>query len=266
MACLQERSSRPHRSPARVRRAGGRRICALRPTDRLEPAAARGRAEVGRPHSTVHQVLRRGGCSRRPAPSGRRSCATSGRAPESCCTWTSRSSGSSTAARARSDRRSDRRSRRVGWEYVHSIVDDCAALAYSEIHDDEQAPTVTAFTRRALDWFLEHGICAERLMTDNAWAYTHNRSLRRCCAPGDRPPPHPALHAPHQRQGRALPADPATRMGLRHGIRLKPGPSGVTATLGRHYNERRTHSALGNRPPTPTRSGRHRAQQLVSRH
>ena len=23
-------------------------------------------------------------------------------------------------------------------------------------HDDEKAPTVTAFTRRALDWFLDH--------------------------------------------------------------------------------------------------------------
>ena len=84
-----------------------------------------------------------------------------------------------------------RRSRRVGWEYVHTIIDDCSRLAYSEIHDDEQAPTVTAFTRRALDWFLELGICSERLMTDNAWAYTHNRSLRhllrsraiRTCAP-----------------------------------------------------------------------------------
>ena len=39
------------------------------------------------------------------------------------------------------------RSRRVGWEYVHSIVDDCSRLAYSEIHDDEKAATVTAFTR-----------------------------------------------------------------------------------------------------------------------
>ena len=32
------------------------------------------------------------------------------------------------------DRR--RRSRRVGWEYCHSIVDDCSRLAYSELHDD----------------------------------------------------------------------------------------------------------------------------------
>ena len=49
------------------------------------------------------------------------------------------------------------RSRRIGWEYVHSIVDDCSRLAYSEICDDEQAATVTAFTRRALDWFCSTG-------------------------------------------------------------------------------------------------------------
>jgi len=28
-----------------------------------------------------------------------------------------------------------------GWEYVHSIVDDCSRLAYSEIHHDERART-----------------------------------------------------------------------------------------------------------------------------
>jgi hypothetical protein len=32
---------------------------------------------------------------------------------------------------------------------------------YSEILDDEQAATVTAFTRRALDWFLDHGTVTE---------------------------------------------------------------------------------------------------------
>ena len=75
-----------------------------------------------------------------------------------------------------------RRSRRVGWEYVHSIVDDCSRLAYCEIHDDETAATVTAFTERALDFFLEHGIVAERLMTDNAFAYIHNRGAARAAA------------------------------------------------------------------------------------
>ena len=47
----------------------------------------------------------------------------------------------------------------------------------SEVLDDERAATVTVFTRRALDWFLEHGIVAERILTDNAWTYTNNRGL-----------------------------------------------------------------------------------------
>jgi transposase InsO family protein len=70
-----------------------------------------------------------------------------------------------------------KRSRGAGWEYVHAVVDDCSRLAYAEIHSDEKAATVTAFTRRALDWFLEQGIVCERLMTDNAFSYVHNRNF-----------------------------------------------------------------------------------------
>jgi transposase InsO family protein len=60
---------------------------------------------------------------------------------------------------------------------VHSIVDDCSRLAYSEIHPDETATTVTDFTRRALDWFLEQGIVCERLMTD-AFVYARSKSFK----------------------------------------------------------------------------------------
>jgi hypothetical protein len=36
---------------------------------------------------------------------------------------------------------------------------------------------VTTFTRRALDWFLEHGIVAERVMTDGCWSYVKEKRL-----------------------------------------------------------------------------------------
>jgi hypothetical protein len=42
---------------------------------------------------------------------------------------------------------------------------------------DERATTVAAFTRRALPFFEAHGIEARRLMTDNAWCYTHSTEL-----------------------------------------------------------------------------------------
>ena len=37
---------------------------------------------------------------------------------------------------------------------------------------------MTAFVERALAWFSAHGIEARRLMTDNAFSYVKNRSLR----------------------------------------------------------------------------------------
>jgi transposase len=66
LACLVERSSRPHRSPGRVPVEEEARICELRQRTGWSPR--RLAVEVGRPHSTVHAVLRRGGCSRRPSP------------------------------------------------------------------------------------------------------------------------------------------------------------------------------------------------------
>ncbi len=45
---------------------------------------------------------------------------------------------------------------RVGADFAHAIVDDHSRLAYVELHDDERAPTVTAFVERALRWFEGH--------------------------------------------------------------------------------------------------------------
>ena len=71
---------------------------------------------------------------------------------------------------------------RVGYDYAHAIVDDHSRLAYVELHNDEKAVTVTGFLERALAFFAEHGIAAKRLMTDNAFSYVKNRSLRELLA------------------------------------------------------------------------------------
>jgi hypothetical protein len=71
---------------------------------------------------------------------------------------------------------------RVGYDYAHAVVDDHTRLAYVELHDDEKAATVTGFVERALAFFAEHGIIAKRLMSDNAFAYVNNRSLRELLA------------------------------------------------------------------------------------
>ena len=248
LACLTERSSRPHHSPGRVAAEEEAQICELRARTGWSPR--RIAVEVGRPHSTVHQVLRRGGCSRRNP---------SERPPVIRYEWpcpgnllhmdVKRFGKFSEPGHALTGDRTTR-SRRVGWEYVHSIVDDCSRLAYSEIHDDERASTVTAFTRRALDWFLEHGIVAERLMTDNAFAYIHNKTFKAL------------LHARAIDHLRTRPYTPPTNAKVERyqqtlqrewAYALEYASSEARrASLPHwmhHYNERRTHSALPNRPP-----------------
>jgi transposase InsO family protein len=70
---------------------------------------------------------------------------------------------------------------RIGFDYVHSLVDDHSRLAYSEVLPDEKGPTCAAFLQRAIAYFATHGITSiERLVTDNAWAY--RGSLRQICA------------------------------------------------------------------------------------
>ena len=63
---------------------------------------------------------------------------------------------------------------KIGYDYVHSLVDDHSRLAYSEILTDETSTTCAAFLPRAAAYFAAHGIPRiERLITDNALAYRH---------------------------------------------------------------------------------------------
>jgi transposase InsO family protein len=65
-----------------------------------------------------------------------------------------------------------RKRARIGYDYVHSMVDDHSRLAYSEILPDEQGPTCAAFLLRAAEYFAGHGIAQiERVITDNHWSY-----------------------------------------------------------------------------------------------
>jgi transposase InsO family protein len=60
----------------------------------------------------------------------------------------------------------------MGFDYIHSVVDDHSRLAYSEIHADEKAATCAGFLRRAAAFFQSAGIDRiERVLTDNVWPY-----------------------------------------------------------------------------------------------
>lgn len=60
-------------------------------------------------------------------------------------------------AHGRAEGNRDRKTR-IGYDYVHSLVDDHSRLAYSEILPDEKGPTRAEFLTRAIDYFAAHGI------------------------------------------------------------------------------------------------------------
>lgn len=137
----------------------------------------------------------------------------------------------------------------VGYDYVHSVVDDHSRLAYSEVLPDEKGPTCAAFFERAIDYFAAHGITRiERLITDNAWAYRY--SLRGVCAAyGIRQKfikPHcPWQNGKVERFTRTLQSEWAYRQPF-------TSNDDRTAALDpwlEHYNTGRRHSALGDQPP-----------------
>lgn len=141
------------------------------------------------------------------------------------------------------------RSTRVGFDYVHSLVDDHSRLAYSEILPDEKGVTCAGFLARAIAYFAAHGITrVERLMTDNAWAYQW--SLRKICADHGITQKFIKPHCPWQngkveRLNRTL----QTEWAYRQVFTSNADRAAALAPWLEHYNTRRRHSALGGLPP-----------------
>ncbi len=143
----------------------------------------------------------------------------------------------------------DRRTRKIGFDYVHSLVDDHSRLAYSEVLPDEKGATCAGFLARAAGYFAAHGIARiERVMTDNAWAYKY--SLRETVtALGARQVfirPHcPWQNGKVERLNRTL----ATKWAYRQVFTSNTDRTAALAPWIEHYNTRRRHSALGGLPP-----------------
>jgi Integrase core domain len=54
----------------------------------------------------------------------------------------------------------------IGYNYLHTALDDHSRLAYTEILTDERKDTAAAFWRRASSYFTACGITVQRVLTD----------------------------------------------------------------------------------------------------
>lgn len=62
---------------------------------------------------------------------------------------------------------------KIGYDYVHTAIDDRIRLAYSEVLPNEKDLTCAEFLHYALSWFADHGVRVRRVLTDNALVYRH---------------------------------------------------------------------------------------------
>jgi transposase InsO family protein len=255
LSCLFDRPSRPHRSPRQLAPQLEEAICACRRETGWGPRLIAG--ATGFAHSTVWKVLKRAGISR-PARAAKE--------PANRYEWpcpgdllhmdTSRYARFRrpghrvTGDRSQRARNWMRPETRVGYDYAHAIVDDHTRLAYVELHDDEKAATVTGFTERALGFFAAHGIVAKRLMTGNGFSYVKNRSLRELLnSRGIRhlttEPYRPCTNGKVERFHQTMAREWAYGLAYRsHRQRAQALPHWL-----QHYNTRRPHSSIGDRPP-----------------
>jgi transposase InsO family protein len=168
-AGLEDRSSRPHRSPNRVGRVRERQVLRLRAKRWTQAAIA---DHLGMALSTVGAVCRRSGLGRLPDLERR----------PPIVRYERERAGElihlDIKKLARIERVGHRihgdRSRTVegaGWEYLHVCIDDASRVAYAEVLPDEKGVTCTGFLERAVLWLQARGIVVERVMTDNGSGY-----------------------------------------------------------------------------------------------
>ena len=262
-AGLQDRSSRPHSTPSKTSARIEARVVALRVAQRrgqdwLGP-------ELGVPARTVSRILRRHHLPylrhldpmtgqvikaskatavryerARPGELVHMDVKKLGRIPD----------GGGWKSHGRGKGNRDRRVL-VGFDYVHSVVDDHSRLAYSEILPDEKGPTCAGFLLRAADYFAAHGIARiERVITDNHLSYKRSITVREAIAVlGARHVfirPHcPWQNGKVERFNRTL----ATEWAYRQPFTSNDQRTAALAPWLEHYNNHRRHSALGGQPP-----------------
>ena len=178
---LLDRSSRPHRCPARL---APPRVAAIERLRRLRMTAAEIAEVLELPTSTVSLWLKRIGLGKRsrldpPEPPNRYERRHPGELVHVDIKRLGKISVRGAGHRMVGHRRSQI-SRRIngklrqltGFEYLHVIIDDYSRLAYAEVLEDLTAACAIAFLRRAVAWYAARGVTLRAVMSDNGSCYT----------------------------------------------------------------------------------------------
>jgi transposase InsO family protein len=255
-AGLEERSSRPRRSPHALEPKAQHQILRARRRTKRGPHWLS--AELNRPRSTIYGVLHRHGVSRlshvdrpsgipiryeraRPGELLHLDVKKLGRIPPG--------GGHRMLGRSLETRRK-RYGAAMGYDYLHVAVDDHSRVAFVRVFSDERGETAARFLLEAAQFYADRGVRIERLLTDRHNSYRLSRSFREAArrigarhklTRGYRP----QTNGKAERFIQTMLAEWAYVRAYRSNEeRLRALPAWID-----FYNSRRPHTALGGRPP-----------------
>jgi transposase InsO family protein len=177
-AGLQDRSSRPQRSPRAITEAAALTVVELR---RRRLTQAHIADYLGLSRSTVGRVLQRAGLSRwrdlEPTPPVLR--------------YEREQPGELIHLDTKKLGRIERMSHRItgdrrdsvdgaGWEFLFVAVDDHARIGFTELLPDERQDSAIHFLQRTVDYFQSHGVMVQGVLTDNGSVFRSHRFRAAC--------------------------------------------------------------------------------------
>ncbi len=200
---MTDRSSRPHRMPSKTPPVVMKRIVSLRLRKRLGPVQLA--AATGVAASTAHRVLTRCGLPRlshvdratgepvrryehvAPGDLLHVDVKKLGNIPDGGgWRFVGRSQGNRNRATTPGKPKNEYRNPKMGYAFVHTVIDDHSRVAYAEVHDEETAATAVEVLTRAVEWFADRGIITRRVLSDNGSAYVSRLWSETCVQLGIR--------------------------------------------------------------------------------
>jgi transposase InsO family protein len=264
-AGMADRSSRPHRSPAKTGPATTKRIVSLRLRKRW--GAHRLAAATGVAPSTAGAVLRRCRISRlarlqrlereviryehaAPGELLHADVKKLGNIPAGGgWRFRGRQAGKTNRHLDGGRARSRHRDPLMGHGFIHVVLDDHSRVAYAEICEDQTGPTAAAVLHRAVAWFASRGVIARRVLTDNGGCYRGRDWITACAqlhiTPKRTRPYRPQTNGKVERFNRTMTSEWAfAQLFTSEADRRAAFPAWLHA-----YNHHRPHTGIGGHPP-----------------
>ena len=244
---LQDRSSRPKRSPTAIAKGTAQRVVTLRRQRRTMATIA---ITLRISRATVSRVLARVGLSRlrdlEPAVVPRR---YERATPGELLHLDIKRLGAIRVVGHRITGDRQQRARRVGWDVTYVAVDDHSRVGFAEVWPAENAECTAGFLRHALAYYDSLGLRIERIMTDNGKVFD-SKPFVAVCEEHQIKRLHTRFYRP-QTNGKA---ERFIQTALREWAygRIYRHSRQRTNRLPfwlHHYNWHRPHSSLGGAPP-----------------